>query len=193
MKHTILLILFCNQKNITFYSENFEIHNEFHQKVMKITPSEIFLLKEIDNLNALLNESLKNNNNNNFKFYKTFNQNSSSIINYVEVNYLKEYSSEITYLNNLNVNIDEVLNNDHYQKLDKNTEDYYPTKIENTLNLNELDKKVIMLSGTIAYQEYFLKNIFAINSYKLKKIKYNEDLTKQIYFILIVNQLQNMI
>ena len=40
-----------------------------------------------------------------------------------------------------------------------------------------------MLSGTIAYQEYFLKNIFAINSYKLKKIKYNEDLTKQIYFI----------
>ena len=156
---------------------------EFHQKVMKVTPSEIFLLKEIDNLNALLNESLKDNNSNNFKFYKTFNQNSSSIINYVEVNYLKEYSSEITYLNNLNVNIDEVLNNDHYQKLDKNTEDYYPTKIENTLNLNELDKKVIMLSGTIAYQEYFLKNIFAINSYKLKKIKYNEDLTKQIYFI----------
>ena len=32
---------------------------EFHQKVMKVTPSEIFLLKEIDNLNALLNESLK--------------------------------------------------------------------------------------------------------------------------------------
>ena len=50
---------------------------EFHQKVMKITPSEIFLLKEIDNLNALLNESLKNNNSNNLKFYKTFNQNSS--------------------------------------------------------------------------------------------------------------------
>ena len=67
----------------------------------------------------LLNESLKNNNSNNFKFYKTFNQNSSSIINYIEVNYLKEYSSEITYLNNLNVNMDEVLNSDHYQKLIK--------------------------------------------------------------------------
>ena len=89
---------------------------EFHQKILKVTPSEIFLLKEIDKLNALLNESLKNNNSNNFKFYKTFNQNSPSIINYIEGNYLREYSSEITYLNNLNVNIDEVLNNDHYQK-----------------------------------------------------------------------------
>ena len=113
---------------------------EFHQKVTKVTPSEIFLLKEIDNLNALLNESLKMNNSNNFKFYKLFNQNSSPIINYIEVNYLKEYSSEITYLKNLNVNIEEILNNDRYQKLDKNTEDYYPTKIEKTLNLDELDK-----------------------------------------------------
>ena len=118
-------------------------------------------MKEIDNLNALLNESLKMNNSNNFKFYKLFNQNSSPIINYIEVNYLKEYSSEITYLKNLNVNIEDVLNNDHYQKLDKNTEDYYQTKIEKTLNLDELDKKVI-LSGTIVFQEYFLKIFFQL-------------------------------
>ena len=78
-------------------------------KVTKVTPSEIFLLKEIDNLNALLNESIKMNNSNNFKFYKLFNQNSSPIINYIEVNYLKD-SSEITYLKNLNVNIEEILN-----------------------------------------------------------------------------------
>lgn len=155
---------------------------EFKQKAIKSTPSEIYLLKEIDKLNVLLNENFKKNNEN-LKIYKIFNQNIHAIINYLEGNSLKEYLSETTYMKNLKKSIDEVLKKDNYQRLDKNTEDYYPTKIENILNLNELNKKVIMISGTIAYQEYFLKSIFSINNYKLKKIKYNENLTKQIYFI----------